>query len=128
MSGAYLTVKRKRNMTKEQMQALFLLAGINILAYWELPNNYWPDSYVELRKNSPWWLVKTTKGMVRIGWRKRVISIHWEDTDIRQVITEDDVTKDETMVHAWSYLKALEYLTKLAVAINKPVTPKEDES
>lgn len=111
-------------MTKEQMQALFLLAGINVLTYWELPNNYWPDSYVELRKNSPWWLVKTAKGMVRIGWRKRVISIHWEDTTIRQVITEDEVTKDETMVHAWSYLKALEYLTKLGAEIARKVEDK----
>jgi len=106
-------------MKLNQMQALFLLAGIQVTNHWELPNDYWPDPYVELRKNSPWWLVKTNQGLVKIGWRKSVISINWVDTDIRQLVTNDDVTKDETMVHAWSYIKALEYLTKLAVLLNE---------
>lgn len=58
--------------------------------------------------------MKTPKGLIQIGWRKRVISIDWSDTGIRRVVTEDDVTKDDTMVHAYSYAKALAYLTALA--------------
>lgn len=101
-------------MKQEQVKGLFALAGIDVLRMWELPNQYWPDAYVEERKNSPWWLVKTPKGLIEMGWRKRVISIRWDDTEIRRVVTEDDVTKDETMVHAWGYDKALAYLTALA--------------
>ncbi len=57
--------------------------------------------------------------MVQIGWRKRVINIDWTDTPIRKVLTEDDVTKSESMVHAYSTMKALEYLTAFGAEIDK---------
>jgi len=101
-------------MNKEEAKALFLVAGIEVLRMWELPNQYWPEAYVEERKNSPWWLVKTPKGMIEIGRRKRVISIDWSDTGIPfDNITEDDVTKGGLFVHAWTMVKAAEYLTAL---------------
>lgn len=108
-------------MSREEMLALFLLAGIEVLGDWELANKYWPrvEAYAALCMNSPWWLVRTKAGLVKIGRRKRVISIEWADTSIRKVITEDEVTKDEAGVHAWSYLKALEYLELLAIEINR---------
>ena len=95
--------------------ALFLLAGIKVKGFEELPNAYWPnvDHYAELRRSSPWFLAFTDFGPVKIGWRKRVLSISWERTAIRAVVTEDDTTKDETLVHAWTYGKAVEYLTAL---------------
>lgn len=101
-------------MDKEHMLALFVLAGINVLAFDELPNAYWPrvPEYQKLRDESPWWLVETEFGTVKIGWRKRVISFDWERTPIRAVITEDEVTKGDDHVHAWSYAKAVEYLTR----------------
>ena len=102
-------------MSKEHMLALFLLAGFEVKAFWELPNGYWPESYTELRKKSPWWLVKTEFGLVKLGWRKRVISINWEELDyhLSGPVTEDEVTKSTTGVHAWSYSKAVEYLSAL---------------
>lgn len=104
-------------MTEDQAKALFLLAGFNATRFHRLENKYWPDAYVELRRNSPWWLVITEFGPIEIGWRKRVISINWEDTKARVLLTDDpNITKDETLVHAWSYVKALEYLTTLAAA------------
>ena len=119
-----------RQFDEQKMRALFTLAGIEILSVWRLPNGYWPEvlpddwsdqrqvsdflRYAEIRASSPWWLVKTHAGLVKIGWRKRVINIDWSDTAIRAIITEDDVTKTETLVHAWSDLKAVEYLQKLA--------------
>lgn len=103
-------------MTEEQAKALFLLAGFNVTRLHRLENRYWPEAYVEQRRNSPWWLVLTEFGPVEIGWRKRVISIDWQDTAARVVVTEDEVTKDTTSVHAWSYVKALTYLTALAAA------------
>jgi hypothetical protein len=95
------------------MRALFTLAKIEVLRVWRLPNGYYKDD-PEANKKSPWWLVKTSAGLVEIGWRKRVIAIDWSDTSIRELITADDVTKDETMVHAWGSLKAVEYLQRLA--------------
>jgi hypothetical protein len=103
-------------MNEEQARALFLLAGFKATRFHRLENKYWPDAYVEERRNSPWWLVVTEFGPIEIGWRKRVISIRWEDTPARAILTEDSVTKEETLVHAWSYVKALEYLTTLAAA------------
>jgi len=109
-------------MTEEQAKALFLLAGFNAKRFHRLENKYWPDSYIELRRNYPWWLAITEFGPIEIGWRKRVISIDWRDTTARVEVTEDDVTKDTTMVHAYSYVKALQYLTTLAAAQRAALT------
>lgn len=109
----------------DYFRALFLLAGIQAAKWHELANQYWPPSYTELRAQHPWYLAMTPHGPVRIGWRKRVISINWEDTEVRRILTEDDVTKDETMVHAWSYEKALEYLGCLAGELAKLARAKE---
>ena len=100
-------------MDSKEVDSIFYLAGIEILNKWELVNQYWPKSYVERIQNSPWWLVKTELGLIRIGWRKRVMSIDWSDTEIRKIVTEHDVTKSEEGVHASSSLMAVEYLIAL---------------
>jgi hypothetical protein len=97
-------------MTEAEASAIFLLAGITVSASFQIENDYWPKAYVEARQQSPWWLLKTEYGLIRIGWRKRVISIDWKDTAVRQEITEDDTTKGPAYVHAWSYSKAVEYM------------------
>lgn len=104
-----------RGMTKEHMLAVFLLAGIRVDSQDELPNEYWPrvPDYRQLRDESPWWLVHTELGMVKIGWRKRVISIEWGRPEYRCIVTKDEVTKDEKMVHAYSYADAVKYLDEL---------------
>lgn len=109
------------NFDEQKVRALFTLAGIEVLRVWKLPNRYWPDDdrYAELRRNSPWFLVKTPHGMIEIGWRKRVMNIDWSDTPVRDVVTEDEVTKDKTMVHAWTELKAAEYLQTLAIRLDR---------
>lgn len=78
----------------------------------ELVNQYWRNT-PELQKQWPWWLAMTDIGPVIVGWRNRVIAIAWSDTPKRGIVTQDDVTKDETLVHAWSYAKAVEYLAEL---------------
>lgn len=102
-------------MTNDEVNAIFCLSGIEILKKWELMNQYWPRNYTDAIMKNPWWLVKTEFGLITIGWRKRVISIDWSDTGIKCEIGPDDVTKTETMIHAWSELKAVEYLQKLKV-------------
>jgi hypothetical protein len=101
------------DLTEEKVRSLFNLTGIPVLRIWELPNGYWPKTYLEERARDPWWLVLTSRGPIEIGWRKRVIHIAWDATDIRLVVTEDEVTKSETNVHAWTMVKAVEYLTTL---------------
>lgn len=100
-------------MTKDEVISIFTLAGIEVLHCWEINNRYWGSSYRTNPDISSWWLAKTQVGIIEIGWRKRVISIHWEDTSIKQIVTEDDVTKDVSGVHAYSVPKAVEYLTEL---------------
>ena len=108
-------------MKREEVAAIFLLSGLEAKAFHELANQYWPDhpDYADIRRKQPWWLVQTPFGLIRIGWRKRVIAISWTDTTLRFVVTKDDVTKDETMVHAWTYAKAVEYITELRHALNR---------
>jgi hypothetical protein len=100
-------------MKCEHATALFEMAGFEVKSIHELPNGYWPDAYVDRRRDNPWWLVETEIGLVKIGWRKRVINIDWSATAYRQIATDDDVTKSEEMVHAWGYAKALQYLVNL---------------
>ena len=88
---------------KSRLLSTFVTAGIPTDTVYELVNEYSRNGY-------PWFLVKTEKGFIKIGWRKRVINIDWSDADIRYTV-EDDVTKDDTFCHAWSYDKAVKYLT-----------------
>jgi hypothetical protein len=109
-------------MTKDEAVALFTLAGFTVTKTWALENQYWPNhpNYCDLR--TPWWLVRTEIGLIEIGWRKRVISIDWSDTPIKMNIPEADswVTHDETYTHAHGAAKALEYLTLLKAAAQRP--------
>lgn len=97
----------------EKLLSLFTLSKLEVLNYWELPNGYYTKT------EDPWLLVQTVYGMIKIGWRKRVINIDWEHTECDLPITEDEVTKDRYMVHAWSYEKALHYLNTLADNLKK---------
>jgi len=99
----------------DSFNAVFQLAGIKVLAYWEIVNQYAGKSYPGRTLEEPWWLVKTECGLIQIGWRKRVINIDWSDTNVITVgnlITEDSVTKWEHGVHAPNKLKAAEYMTQ----------------
>ena len=108
------------NSTWEYFEELFQKADIEVLNHYQIPNEYWPS--MRLKAKSPWWLVHTNIGMIKIGWRKRVISIDWSDTLLRCIVTTDEVTRDLTMVHAWTKDKALEYLTTLS----SNIPPKTD--
>jgi hypothetical protein len=105
------------SMNQDQAKAIFVLAGIEVLKMWELPNGYWGKIH-NPPPTGPWWLVKTYAGLIEIGWRKRVISIDWSDTGISKTVTEDKVTIDLHSVHAWSVPKAVEYLSQLSTQIH----------
>jgi hypothetical protein len=114
LSSDFYGFEHAEDSNWEYFGGLFEKAGIEVINHWELPNGYWPKAYLETSMTSPWWLVQTSIGMIKIGWRKRVITIHWDATPLRTIVTTDDVTKDDTMVHAWGSEKAVEYLTTIA--------------
>jgi hypothetical protein len=79
----------------------------------EIPNGYcsrWCCTQI------PWYKVTTRKGVITLGWRKRVIQIAWEpsvNTVAEKLFPEETSTKYDRMIHAWGYEKAQEYITKL---------------
>ncbi len=97
--------KKNKLEEKEKLLSLFKLVDIKVLQYWNIENGYHGEE-------ADWLLVKTERGLIQIGWRKRVISIDWRDTRIKY-LAEDDVTKDEYSCHAWSYEDAIKYLKGL---------------
>lgn len=86
----------------------------NMLIYVKsIPNEYDGSIF-------PWYLITTPKGPIKIGWRKRVIVIDWQESDIKES-AEDLFSNEEfspgykptmydKLIHAWGYDKAKEYL------------------
>lgn len=66
---------------------------------------------------TPWFIVTTPKGNIKIGWRKRVILIDWDGSDIKEkaeeLFTQEDTTKYDRTIHAWGYEKAKDYISIL---------------
>lgn len=100
---------------------IFEKAGFKDIRMASLPNEYCPCDHC-----APWFNVNTEFGTIKIGWRKRVINIDWsllEQTlkecgklpkkNILSLFKKEDVTKEETLIHAWGWEKAEEYLTKI---------------
>lgn len=106
-------------INKAKTEAVFLLADIKTEKFHQLPNGYCGDG-CEFCRERPWWLVETEFGLIKIGWRKRVISIEWESTKLKihgkEVLAkgEEWVTNWETGVHAYGWIKATEYLARFS--------------
>lgn len=86
------------------------------LQFDEIPNGYCSR---ECCKHLPWFIYHTPDGDIRLGWRKRVISIEWlENYKIfSHSFQAEDVTKGfsksedySRYIHAWGKEKAIEYL------------------
>jgi hypothetical protein len=74
------------------------------------------------RHARPAWLVKTRFGLIEVTPRKRVLAIEWAETPARIIITEDDVTKHLSLVHAYTTTEALKYLTALRIELERLVS------
>lgn len=99
-------------MNQQEVYAAFTLAGFKDCGYEKIRNAYWPshEDYDRVRDQNPWWIVTTELGDIRLGWRKRVIEVDWVNTNRRGIVTEDDVTKGTSLVHAYSLSKLVQYL------------------
>jgi len=121
-------------LLKIHIAGLFALADIPLSHIWRLPNGYFcyvdgeeehvTTSNAIYRESRPWWLVKTPWGLVELGPRKRVYSLCWDDTPFRGIITDQDVTKGEDHVHAYSQEDLLTCLKTLGKHLKKYETHK----
>lgn len=99
---------------EERAELLGLFGGQKIFVE-DLPNGYMVDDW--FFSTRPWFMVTTTKGRIKIGWRKSVINISWEDNpslgDGDVIFKDEQVTTGRTLVHAWNPEKAKEYIERL---------------
>lgn len=76
----------------------------------EIPNGYckqWCCAHL------PWFRVTTKKGIIELGWRKRVIQIEWHKDvagNAKELFPAEEVTKGENYIHAWSLEDAQRYI------------------
>jgi len=78
-----------------------------------------PNEYCSCEKCASWFIVSTLDGDIKIGWRKRVISIVWLDNykRFKETFVNEDTTKGGNLdgvryIHAWNVDKAIEYLNR----------------
>jgi hypothetical protein len=110
-----ITIKQDPVKMQEAADERAAILGLfpNPIFVEDLPNGYCSRGCCRHR---PWFLVTTPIGRIKIGWRKRVISITWDDTDrpyADQLFPNEDVTKFNKTIHAWGLEKAKEYLKVL---------------
>lgn len=86
----------------------------------EIPNGYCSDYCCA---HLPWFIVTTTVGPIKIGWRKRVINIDWSETEgtlpAEELFKSENTTKSGRSIHAWSVEKAKGYVD--AILAGKPI-------
>jgi len=109
-------------------------AGLGEMVLVPVPSDYW-------KADPSWCRIRTPKGDVVIGWRKRVVNVDWADLIEREVAAaktgdysadnksrerirakfdgeklfpSEEVTKGPAYVHAWTREKLIEYLRKLS--------------
>lgn len=99
-------------IAQEQVRALFVLAGIPVFHIYDIENQ--SAGVADRQLATPWYLICTPYGVIKIGWHDRVLEIDWAYTKVRKVITQDRAGKSETMVRARTYKQALGYLEDLS--------------
>jgi hypothetical protein len=115
---------------------IFKKAGFEDFLLLPIPNEYCPCEHC-----APWYEVKFilpagwvglskrfVGGIIKIGWRKRVINIDvthahgkgfaWHPS-LATLFSDQDVTKGDTYIHAHGTEKCIEYLTKIRQEIVK---------
>lgn len=124
METARLDPKTEDDRVREKadIEKVFVDAGFPVIFMEPIPNEYFgPNDPWSLR--SPWYVITTPIGHIKIGWRKRVLALDWSRSTVKVAVDtlfpSEDVTKGDHMIHAWSYAKATEYLTKLRTETTK---------
>lgn len=106
---------KKQNEAAEERKKLLEVFCEREISVETIPNGYCSDYCC---KHRPWFMITAGRHMIKIGWRKRVIEIEWDESlkhfvKERNLFASEDVTKSDTYIHAWGYDKAKEYIDKL---------------
>lgn len=74
-------------------------------------------------KHLPWFIITTKVGRFTIGWRKRVINIEWigipNAARAEKLFPNEDVTKGDYSIHAWSLEDAKRYVKTVMENLDK---------
>ena len=109
-----LEAQEHRRKEREDLLGLF----VQPIYAEEIPNGYCSQWCC---KHLPWFIVTTTVGRFKIGWRKRVISIDWSDSKVaktaKELFPDEDVTKDGRLIHAWSLDDARRYIATVVGSV-----------
>lgn len=112
LQESYRLNPKYQEQGKEEIQKLTELFAGHEIFVGKIPNEYSKSDI-----HSPWLIVTTKIGHIKIGWRKRVINIDWSKSTVKDdaetLFPGEDVTKYEQSIHAWGYEKAKEYLDVL---------------
>lgn len=108
-------VREHLHEMEQLVKAWFKTAGFEVSEVFRLENQYWGYGFddASYRISSPWWLVETNIGKIILGPRKRVWAIDWSRTDVRGVVTDEDITKGDDYVHSYSHADTVKYLAAL---------------
>jgi hypothetical protein len=86
---------------QEEITGYLTRAGVRYSKITWIPSQYHPDDMFF----GPWALVKTEKGTLKMGWRKRVFVVDWSKMDLEStgsdLVAEPDVTHGDQYVHCW---------------------------
>jgi hypothetical protein len=111
--------KERQLQMRQQFEQIFCEAHLHPFHMRMIPNEYCPKHCCI---TLPWFVVTSRLGPIKIGWRKRVISIDWRDSDVKadgsQLFKDENVTALDAGVHAWSNEKATAYLIRLKEAMD----------
>lgn len=124
-------IETKAKQMIECLKAILLLSGIEAKRIHQLPNGYCGDLCCPHR---PWMLAETKYGPIKIGWRKRVISIEWTNDVVtvhgKETLAKGDeiVTNWDTGVHAWGNAKAIEQLSRFVELAERILYNKEADT
>lgn len=106
--------KEKREKHISELSNYFKSAGFNLIYVKVIENQYSNESWCY---KYPWLEVTTNKGIIIIGWRKRVINLDWSESDIDKIgfdiFKNEKTTIGEKYIHCHSGDKAIEYLKML---------------
>jgi hypothetical protein len=93
-----------------ELREIMRRSGVATSSYL-IPNEYSRSSDAE-----PWMMLVTSRGRIKVGWRKRVISIDWKHSTLvapASLFADEPVTQWDTGIHAYGADKAVEYLRRL---------------
>lgn len=104
----------ERNEHVAELTELFKSAGFDTVHVETIDSEYCKEPCCY---KYPWIIATTNQGRIKLGWRKRVMTLDWSDSDLgidgREFFKGEHTTIEQSYIHCWGKDKAVEYLRKL---------------